>query len=108
MSMLRGDGGPRYRARESEGAPYESIQVDKLTPVIGAELSGVDLSRPLSNRQFDEVHRALAENLVIFFRDQHMTDEAAPGFRPALRGVAHPSRRTQRPGSSGADGHPRG
>ena len=75
MSTLRGDGGPRYRARASEGAPYESIQVDKLTPVIGAELSGVDLSRPLSNRQFDEVHRALAENLVIFFRDQHMTDE---------------------------------
>jgi len=23
----------------------------------------------------DEIHRALAENLVIFFRDQHMTPE---------------------------------
>lgn len=75
MSSLRGQGGPRYRARQDETAPYESIQVKKLTPVIGAELKGVDLARRLSNRQFDEIHRALAENLVIFFRDQHMTPE---------------------------------
>ena len=51
----------------------KSIQVQKLTPLIGAELGGVDLARPLSNGQFDEIHRALAENLVIFFRDQHMS-----------------------------------
>lgn len=75
MSSLRGEGGPRYRARQDDNAPYESIQVHKLTPVIGAELGGVDLARPLSNRQFDEIHRALAENLVIFFRDQHMSPE---------------------------------
>ena len=28
-----------------------------------------------SNRQMDEIHRALAENLVIFFRDQHLSPE---------------------------------
>ena len=70
---LRGNKGPRIRHVEGESAPYETISVDKLTPIIGAEIAGIDLSTPLSNRQQDEVHRALAENSVIFFRDQHIT-----------------------------------
>ena len=61
------------------GAPYETIRLDKLTPIIGAEISGVDLANP-SNRQMDEIHRALAENLVIFFRDQQLTQEQHLGF----------------------------
>ena len=48
---------------------YETIEVRKTTPVIGAEIFGVDLSQTLGNRQFDEIHQALMENLVIFFRD---------------------------------------
>ncbi len=52
----------------------KSITVDKLTPIIGAEIGDVDLRTP-SNRQMDEIHRALAENLVIFFRDQHLSQE---------------------------------
>lgn len=70
---LRSNGGPRYRHETEESAPYETITVDKVTPIIGAEIVGVDLSKPLSNRQQDEIHRALAENLVIFFRDQPLT-----------------------------------
>ncbi|MDB5488685.1 MAG: taurine dioxygenase, 2-oxoglutarate-dependent, partial [Reyranella sp.] len=66
---LNANAGPRYRHSADETAPYETITVDKLTPIIGAELGGVDLSKPLSNRQQDEIHRALAENSVIFFRD---------------------------------------
>ena len=54
--------------------------MDKLTPIIGAEIGGVDLAKPLSNHQMDEVHRALAENCVIFFRDQHMTPEQHLAF----------------------------
>jgi taurine dioxygenase len=38
---------------------FETIEVRKLTPTIGAEIFGVDLSRQLTNRQFDEIHRAL-------------------------------------------------
>ena len=52
---------------------YQSIEVRKLTPTIGAEIFGVDLGKPLGNQQFQEVHDALMENLVIFFRDQKMT-----------------------------------
>ncbi|HVB15268.1 MAG TPA: hypothetical protein VNF04_01920, partial [Stellaceae bacterium] len=69
MNSLRSRNGPRYKHAVAESAPYETITVDKLTPIIGAEVGGIDL-REISNRQMDEVHRALAENLVIFFRDQ--------------------------------------
>jgi alpha-ketoglutarate-dependent taurine dioxygenase len=75
MSSLRSNNGPKIRHVVADGGPYDTIGVRKLTPIIGAEIEGVDLSRPLGNRQMDEVHRALAENLVIFFRDQHMSDE---------------------------------
>jgi taurine dioxygenase len=80
MNALRGNKGPRYRHEAGESAPYATITVDKLTPIIGAEIGGVDLSRPLSNQQFDEIHRAFAENLVIFFRDQTLTPEQHLAF----------------------------
>lgn len=51
----------------------ETIEVKKLAPHIGAEIEGVDLARPLGERQFQEIHDAWMENLVIFFRDQHLT-----------------------------------
>ncbi len=74
MSVLRGNQGPRYKAAAGAEEPFETITVDKLTPIIGAEIGGVDLAAP-SNRQLDEIHRALAENQVIFFRDQELTPE---------------------------------
>ncbi len=80
MSVLSGNNGPRYRHQADDAAPYETISVDKLTPIIGAEIAGVDLSQPLSNHQMAEVHRALAENIVIFFRDQDMTPEQHLAF----------------------------
>ena len=80
MSSLTGNKGPRYRHIADESAPYETLQIDKLTPVIGAEVGGIDLSKPLGNRQIDELHRALAENCVIFFRDQHITQDQHLAF----------------------------
>src|SRR3954454_13433681 len=79
MSSLSGKQGPRYRHVTAESEPYETIGVEKLTPIIGAEISGVDIGKLVdgdtSNRQMDEIHRALAENLVIFFRDQHISSD---------------------------------
>ena len=60
--------------------PYQTIEVRKLNPVIGAEIHGVDLSKDLGNQQFKEVHDALMENLVIFFRDQDMSVEQHKAF----------------------------
>jgi taurine dioxygenase len=73
MNVLRGNNGPRYRHIAEDAAAYETITVDKLTPIIGAEIGGVDLSAPLSHNQMEEIDRALAENLVIFFRNQALT-----------------------------------
>jgi taurine dioxygenase len=59
---------------------YASIQVEKLTPHAGAEIRGVDLSRPLDEPTFKEVHAALIDNGVIFFRDQHLTPAQQKAF----------------------------
>ncbi|HXD99874.1 MAG TPA: TauD/TfdA family dioxygenase [Candidatus Acidoferrum sp.] len=59
---------------------YASIQVEKLTPHAGAEIRGVDLSRPLDERTFKEIHAALIDNGVIFFRDQHLTPDQQKAF----------------------------
>ena len=80
MSSLRGNKGPRYRHVADEAAPYETLTIDKLTPIIGAEVGNIDLSKPLGNRQVDELHRALAENCVIFFRDQHISQDQHLAF----------------------------
>jgi taurine dioxygenase len=60
--------------------PYQTLQVNRLTPVIGAEISGVDLSAALSDAQFAEVERALLENHVLVFRDQHLTVDQHKAF----------------------------
>src|ERR1700751_3396544 len=80
MSLLRRRDGPRIKYAAEDAGPYATITLDKLTPIIGAEIGEVDLSQPLGNRTFDEIHRALAENLVIFFRDQHLTEEQHLAF----------------------------
>lgn len=57
-----------------------SIEIRKLTPVIGAEIHGVDLAAPMDSRTFDTIHQALMDNLVIFFRDQTLDHEQQTAF----------------------------
>ncbi len=59
---------------------YDVLDVKPMTRRIGAEIFGVDLGQPLSNRQFEEVHQALTQYQVIFFRDQEMTHDAHKDF----------------------------
>ena len=59
---------------------YTSIRMEKLTPHVGAEIHGVDLAHPLDERTFKEVHDALVEHGVIFFRDQHISPEQQKAF----------------------------
>ena len=51
MSVLRGNNGPRYKHNTDESAPYDTITVDKLTPIIGAEIGGVDLRSHSATRR---------------------------------------------------------
>jgi taurine dioxygenase len=49
---------------------YDAITVTAMTPRIGAEITGLDLTKPLSNHQATELEAALVEHQVLFFRDQ--------------------------------------
>ena len=79
---------------------YEHITVKPVTIRIGAEIEGVDLSKPLDDRTFEEIHRAFLEHCVIFFRDQKLDHEQHKAFgrrfgelhvHPAIPGPAgHP------------------
>lgn len=68
--------GPRpYIARRVEQlreTPYERIDVKPLSPIIGAEIGGVDL-RKLDDETFAEIARAHREYRVVFFRGQHLS-----------------------------------
>jgi taurine dioxygenase len=48
---------------------YDTITVTPCSPHIGAEIGNVDLARPLTNRQVQEVHDAIIAHGVIFFRN---------------------------------------
>src|ERR1700742_1308893 len=49
---------------------YTTLSVQPLTPHIGAEIGGIDLTKPLSDIEIAELRTALTEHQVIFFRDQ--------------------------------------
>jgi taurine dioxygenase len=51
------------------------ICVKPMTSVIGAEIEGVDLRRPLEDDVAEVLRRALLDHLVIFFRDQDITTD---------------------------------
>jgi taurine dioxygenase len=49
-----------------------ALEIHPIAGALGAELSGVDLSRPLDDEMVAAVRRAWLEHLVIFFRDQDL------------------------------------
>ncbi|MEM7253283.1 MAG: TauD/TfdA family dioxygenase, partial [Pseudomonadota bacterium] len=52
------------------------MMIDVTTPYIGATVSGVDLSEPLSPPTVSAIESALLEHQVLFFRDQDISLEA--------------------------------
>jgi len=50
-----------------------SLRIQPLSPAIGAEISGVDLARPLDADVVAAVRQALNVHHVVFFRDQSLT-----------------------------------
>ena len=55
---------------------FEEISVEPLSPSVGAEISGTDLSAGLTDAQFSNVRRALGEFGVIFIRGQDISPAA--------------------------------
>jgi len=63
------------RRQELAGLRFDRIEVKPLSPTIGAEIHGVDLTRPLDDARFAEVERAFLAFKVIFFREQAVSVE---------------------------------
>ncbi|MGX6510961.1 TauD/TfdA dioxygenase family protein [Rhodococcus sp. SJ-2] len=71
--------GPLVADRNAPGfdpQPYTAFTLSGLTPTIGAEVSGIDLGADLDDQVVSQIHRALLEWKVLFFRDQNMGREA--------------------------------
>jgi len=58
----------------------ESLTLTPLTPTIGAEVSGVDLSEPIDAAARGALRQALLDWKVLFFRDQDITTEQHLAF----------------------------
>ena len=59
---------------------YSYFEVKPLSGAVGAVLSGIDISEELSADAIAEIRQAWLEHLVIFFRDQQLSDERLMAF----------------------------
>ena len=57
-----------------------SMTVTPVTPVFGARIAGVDITKPLDDATFAEIRAAFDEHLVLVFSGQEMTDEQQIAF----------------------------
>jgi taurine dioxygenase len=76
---------------------YETITVKPLAGALGAEIAGVDLSRPLSNQQRSEIHDAFLAHSAVYIRDQDLGGAdllryaryfAEPAYYPFVEGLS--------------------
>jgi alpha-ketoglutarate-dependent taurine dioxygenase len=79
---------------------YSSFTIRRLTPHIGGEVEGVDITKPLAPRAVRDLSQALADHLVLFFRDQAFTLDGQKAFG-RLFGDLH-----IHPNTPGPEGHP--
>ena len=79
-----------------ESRPYRHIDVQPIAGTIGAEVIGVDASRPLAAEVIGEIRRAFLEHLVIFLPGQKLSPQQLLAFAsrfgepmeyPQLRGL---------------------
>lgn len=69
------------------------LDIRPVTPLIGAEVRGVDLRQPLDEQTRAAIYEAFLAWKVLFFRDQDITPEQQKGFAANFGEitVAHPS-----------------
>jgi taurine dioxygenase len=59
-------------------------EVRRVGGLVGAELHGLDLTRDYPDETYEAILRAWAEHGVIFFRDQHLSQEQREAFASRL------------------------
>ena len=57
------------------GAKEQAFEVEQIGTTIGAEIHGLDLTRPLGPESFARLEAALVEHKVVYARDQDITPE---------------------------------
>ncbi len=67
-------------ASSGRAKQYSSFRLTSLTPHLGAEIDGLDLSHPLDDDQLGDLQRAFADWSVLVFRDQHLDRDAHKMF----------------------------
>ncbi len=60
------------------------LRVEKIAGALGAEISGLDLSQPVSAALAAEIRQAWLEHLVIFFRGQNLNPRQFLSFAQAM------------------------
>src|ERR1700691_3757648 len=71
-----------------------ALAIRPLQPTIGAEISGLDLARPLSDAERDQIKAAILAYKVVFFRGQHLDQDQHAAFARRFRPLyTHPSTR---------------
>lgn len=61
-------------------SPDQIIEIHPFDAPLGAEVIGLDLSKPLSPDDFTRIHRAHLDHYVLVFRDQRITPEQHIAF----------------------------
>jgi alpha-ketoglutarate-dependent taurine dioxygenase len=80
-----------------------TLTIRPLQPTIGAEISGVDLSRPLSAGERDQIKAAILQYKVVFFRDQNLDQDQHATFARQFGPLyTHPSTTKAAPDKSTA------
>ena len=66
------------------------MRLVKTTPIIGAEIQGLDFSQPLSADLLDEIYAALIDNLVIFIRGADISPQQQIAFAQSFGALDEP------------------
>jgi alpha-ketoglutarate-dependent taurine dioxygenase len=74
--------------RIGESFGVTSLTLRRLSPVLGAEVSGIDLRAPLSPRVVAQIEDALSQHLVLVFREQILTPGQQLAFMSQLGTLA--------------------
>jgi len=79
---------------------FATLTAAPIAGSLGAEITGVDLSRPLDAAQVADIRAAAVDHLVIFFRDQELSIAGQEALTVALGGFG------ETPFVEQIDGHP--
>ncbi len=60
--------------------PHKPVNIIEMSPACGAIIEDLDLSKDLTNQQFDEIYNAVVDRVVLVFRNQTMTPEQHIAF----------------------------